>query len=187
MLTKHFSKLGLRKGQRVFLPLCGKTLDIAWLLANGYDVMGAELIPLATQQLFAELGVQPTITDAGNLQCWSAENIDIFVGDIFALDAETLGHVDAVYDRAALVALPEDMRKQYAAHLMNITHKAPQLLICYEYDQMLQPGPPFSVDDKEVNGHYAASYSLTLLETTEIPGGLKGICPATEKAWLLKK
>jgi thiopurine S-methyltransferase len=183
LLLKHFGTLSLQRNQRVFVPLCGKTLDIAWLLANGFRVVGAELIPLAIEQLFAELGVQPTITDAGTLKHYSAENIDIFVGDIFALDAATLGHVDAVYDRAALVALPDALRAQYAAHLMQITSTAPQLLICYEYEQSTQAGPPFSVSAEEVQQHYRAYYSITPLETTDVPGGLKGLSPARESVW----
>jgi thiopurine S-methyltransferase len=186
MLLKHFSTLSLQEGQRVFVPLCGKTLDIAWLLANNFRVVGAELIPLATQQLFAELGVQPTITDAGTLKRYSSEHIDIFVGDIFALDAAALGHVDAVYDRAALVALPDEMRTRYAAHLMTITHKAPQLLICYEYDQSTQAGPPFSVSAEEVQQHYRAHYTITSLETVDVVGGLKGLSPAKESVWWLE-
>lgn len=186
LLLKHFGALSLQKDQRVFVPLCGKTLDIAWLRAQGFRVVGAELIPLAIEQLFAELGVQPTITDAGTLKHYSAENIDIFVGDIFALDAGMLGLADAVYDRAALVALPEDMRVLYAQHLMQLTDNAPQLLICYEYDQSTQAGPPFSVSGNEVKKHYERNYTIKALESIDVPGGLKGLSPAKESVWLLK-
>ncbi len=186
LLRRHIESLGLKQGQRVFLPLCGKTLDIAWLLARGYHVVGIELIPLAIEQLFAELGIKPTITQQGSLLHYNAEHLDIFVGDLFALRPETLGHVDAVYDRAALVALPEDMRTLYTAHLMQITANAPQLLICYEYDQSTQPGPPFSVTSEEVRRHYDKNYTITLLETIDVPGGLKGLSPAKETIWLLK-
>jgi len=43
LLVTHFDALGLQAGQTVFLPLCGKTLDIAWLLGNGFQVRGVEL------------------------------------------------------------------------------------------------------------------------------------------------
>ena len=98
-----------------------------------------------------------------------------------------LGPVDAIYDRAALVALPEEMRNRYTAHLMKITDKAPQLLICYEYDQSLMEGPPFSISDKEVDQHYQDNYDLTLMVSANVPGGLKGKCAAKEKVWMLKK
>jgi thiopurine S-methyltransferase len=186
LLVEYFGTLALPKGSRVFLPLCGKTLDIHWLLSKGHRVAGAELSAIAIEQLFSELGVTPTVTAVGELRRYSVEGIDIFVGDIFDLRRDALGPVDATYDRAALVALPETMRGQYAAHLMEITDSAPQLLICFDYDQSLQPGPPFSISDEEVNRHYQAAYDLTLLARVAVPGGLKGKSPADEIVWLLK-
>ncbi|MGL6159487.1 thiopurine S-methyltransferase [Microbulbifer sp.] len=184
-LVDHFHELSLEKGARIFLPLCGKTLDIAWLLSKGYRVSGAELSTVAIEQLFTELGVEPQISDLGKIKHYSAGNIDIYGGDIFDLSGEILGPVDAVYDRAALVALPEKIRRRYTAHLMEITRKASQLLITFVYDQTLLPGPPFSVTDEEVSNHYSDYYQLTLLEIKDVPGGLKGQCPAREHVWLL--
>lgn len=186
LLVKYFNELSLAKGSRVFVPLCGKTLDIRWLLSNGYRVAGAELSKIAIEQLFAELEVTPEISRDDELDHYRAKHIDIFVGDIFDLSNKMLAPVDAIYDRAALVALPEEMRDRYAAHLTEITNKAPQLLICYKYDQSLMEGPPFSISNEEVNQHYRNSYDLTLIASTDIAGGLKGRCAAKENVWLLK-
>jgi len=186
LLVKHFSQLSIAKGGRVFLPLCGKTLDIAWLLSKGYRVAGAELSEIAIGQLFANLGIQPKISSVGKLQHYSAENIDIFVGNLFDLSESTLGPVNAIYDRAALVALPKEVRDRYTAHLTQITHKAPQLIICYEYDQTLMSGPPFSITEQEIRQHYKDSYSLDLIESRSMPDGLKGKCEARENVWILK-
>lgn len=186
LLVTSFKELSLAKGRRIFVPLCGKTLDISWLLFHGYRVAGAELSQIAIEQLFMNLGVQPEITRVGDLEQWSAKNLDIFVGDIFGLSKKTLGPVDAIYDRAALVAFPEDMRTQYSAHLTEMTGKAPQLLICYDYDQSLMEGPPFSISDKEVHRHYRGHYDVTLIASTDVSGGLKGKCPAKENVWLLR-
>jgi thiopurine S-methyltransferase len=185
-LIKYFGELSVAKKRRIFLPLCGKTLDVSWLLSKDYRVAGAELSQLAIEQLFMELGVQPETSRVGDIEQWSANNIDIFIGDIFALSKKTLGQVDAIYDRAALVALPEDLRNRYTAHLMEITGKASQLLICYEYDQRLMDGPPFSVSNEEVQRHYTSHYDVKLLSSTDVSGGLKGKCPAKENVWLLK-
>ena len=197
LLVKHFSALDLtpktpqkvNKTQqtkpRVFVPLCGKTLDIAWLLAQGCRVVGIELSQIAIDALFAELGMTPNITPLGDLTLYQAQHLDVFVGDIFKLNAEMLGQVNAVYDRAALVALPASMRKAYAAHLLAISQCAPQLLICFEYDPTLHAGPPFCVPADEVREHYAASHDLTLLATEKVDGGLKGVCPAVEQVWHL--
>lgn len=187
LLVTYVHELALTKGRRIFVPLCGKTLDISWLLSRGYRVAGAELSQLAIEQLFIELGMQPEIETVGSVERWSANNLDIFVGDIFTVSGKILGPVDAVYDRAALVAFPEDMRKRYSAHLTEIANKSPQLLICYDYDQSLMDGPPFSVNNEEVHRHYAATYDLILLASTEVAGGLKGKTPAKENVWLLKR
>jgi thiopurine S-methyltransferase len=186
LLVKYFHELSLAKDRRVFVPLCGKTLDIGWLLSHGYRVAGAELSQLAIEQLFMDLGLQPDISAVGEVQQWSAKHIDIFVGDIFALSRKLLGPVDAVYDRAALVALPEQMRPRYSAHLTEVTNRAPQLLVCYEYDQRVMDGPPFSVGNEEVDRHYGREFDLRLLASVDVPGGLKGKCSAKEHVWLLR-
>jgi len=163
LLVKYFDLLSLSKGSRVFLPLCGKTLAIHWLLSNGYRVAGSELSEIAVKQLFSELAIEPNITATDQIRHYSADNIDIFIGDFFDLSRGVLARVDAIYDRAALVALPETMRNRYASHLMEITAQATQLLICLDYDQSLLDGPPFSVTEREVHRHYKASYDVTFL------------------------
>lgn len=185
LLTAHLAALRLPPGARIFVPLCGKTQDMAWLRAQGFTLCGAELSRLAIEQFFAELGITPLITHTGALECFEAAGVKIFAGDIFALDAATLGPVDAIYDRAALVALPPPLRQTYAAHLIALTNNAPQLLITLEYDQTKLAGPPFSVPGREVEALYA-SYRLTCVETRAAAGGLKGV-PAQESAWLLQR
>lgn len=185
LLVKHFSALQLKQGARVFLPLCGKTLDIAWLLTQGYQVAGAELSALAIDELFKNLNLTPTIAKRGSITHYSAAKIDIFVGDIFNITASILGHIDAVYDRAALVALPLAMRKRYSAHMLTITQAAPQLLVCFEYDQSQMDGPPFCVNADEVRIHYAQQYAIHLLVSAELAGGLKGKLAALEQVWWL--
>ncbi len=185
LLVDNLNKLNVQAGNRVLLPLCGKTLDIGWLLSNGYQVVGAELSGLAIEQLFNELGLSPEITECGELLRYSANNIDIFVGDIFDLSSELIGEVDAVYDRAALVALPDGIRKRYSKHLVDITGAAQQLLITFEYDQSLINGPPFSISTTEVNQHYRDTYNLLLVDSKSVLGGLKGVSAATEHIWLL--
>jgi thiopurine S-methyltransferase len=187
LLVTYFKELSLPQGSRVFVPLCGKTLDIHWLLSHGYRVAGSELTKIAVEQLFSKLGIEPNIAVIDQISRYSSNDIDIFVGDIFGLSRSMLGQVDAIYDRAALVALPEPVRDRYAAHLIRITDRAPQLLITHLYDQRLLDGPPFSVSHEEVGRHYQESYDLKLLASVDIKGGLKGKCPAAENVWLLKK
>lgn len=187
LLIKFFPRLSLKKGSRILVPLCGKTRDIAWLLAQGYAVVGVELSQLAIEQLFVELNTKPEVTQQGELRHYRAENIDIFAGDIFHLSREVLGPVDAIYDRAALVALPEGIRPRYTEHLIVVTGQAPQLLITWVYDQTLMDGPPFSIDSDMVHQYYGESYQPTQLASTKVPGKLKSIYGAEEDAWLLSR
>lgn len=184
-LVAHFDSLALPAGSRLFVPLCGKTLDIHWLLSRGHRVAGAELSEIAVQQLFANLGVTPHKSAAGRLTRYSAPGLDIFQGDVFDLSRGDLGTVDAVYDRAALIALPELLRTHYARHLVQITDRAKQLLICIDYDQSVLAGPPFSVDRAELARLYGDDYDLEALGSVQVPGGLKGKCPAADCTWRL--
>lgn len=185
LLVKHLNALALEEGDRIFLPLCGKTLDIGWLMQQGFRVVGAELSELAIEQLFTQLDLKPKITDVGGLKLFSANSIDIFVGDIFDLTQDLIGPVDAIFDRAALVALPQDMRITYAKHLIDITQSAPQLLLTFEYDASAISGPPHSILKEEVTSHYSKNYQLETLELLKIPGGFRGTLEAKEHVWLL--
>ncbi len=187
LLLKHFPALLLNANARVFVPLCGKTLDIGWLLSEGYRVVGAELSESAIVQLFEDLGVAPEVSSIAALKHYRGPDIDIFVGDVFEVTGDILGTVDAIYDRAALVALPEDMRQRYTAHLRTITSTAPQLLLAFEYDQSKLEGPPFSIPDAFVERYYQDHYHLTKLDRVEVPGGIRGECPAQEHVWMLER
>lgn len=184
-LVNNLAQLELDDGARLFLPLCGKTKDIAWLLSQGFKVAGAELSEVAVRELFDEMGVMPIIERHENFSHFRAAGLDIYVGDIFELNALVLGEVDAIYDRAAMVALPHTMRSRYAQHLRKITRYAKQLLICFEYEQAQLEGPPFAVSEDEVREHYAADYELSILQAKALEGGLKGKVEAVEKVYKL--
>ena len=185
-LVNYLPALELPSDSRILLPLCGKTLDIHWLLAQGYPVVGVEWVEMAVQELFAELGVEPEISRGKNGSLYQAAGIDVFVGDILEMTPDELGTVNAIYDRAALVALPHPLRHRYTRQLMMLTDYAPQLLMTFEYDQSLMAGPPFSIEQAELEGHYSDRYHLSQLHSAEVPGGLKGTYPAQEKVWLLQ-
>jgi thiopurine S-methyltransferase len=185
LLVRNFASLEVSAGATVFVPLCGKSRDVSWLLGQGYSVAGAELSRIAVDQLFVDLGVAPRTTDLGALTRFEAEGILIFQGSIFDLTREALGQVDAVYDRAALVALPVEMRSRYAAHVMELTGCAPQLLVCFEYEQACMDGPPFSVQEEEVLQRYERTYAVRLLERAQ-GEMLKGICPSMDAVWALE-
>ncbi len=185
LLTRHIHRLGLHPGDRVFVPLCGKAHDLDWLLAQGFRVVGIELNRTAVEAAVERLGGAPEATTRGGLAHYAMDSVDLFVGDFFALTPETLGPVDAIYDRAALVALPEPMRNDYVGHLTTLTNTAPQLLISYDYDQTQTDGPPFSVPAAALHSLYDTHYHLNHVDRTEISGPLANRCSGSEDAWHL--
>jgi len=169
LLEKHWDALGLPAGSKVFVPLAGKSLDMDWLAARGHRVLGMELSELAVQQFFTERGVEPTISTSRLGEHYTAGAIELVRGDVFALDAASLADCAAVYDRAALIALPPDMRKRYADEpYARLPTGCRGLLITLDYPQHEKNGPPFSVDEDEVRALFHRDWRIDVLERRDI-------------------
>jgi thiopurine S-methyltransferase len=152
----------------VFVPLCGKSVDMVWLRAQGHGVMGIELSELAVATFFAEQELQPAREHSGALQRWCAGGYELYVGDIFDLGASSLAHVQAVYDRAALIALPAPLRSRYAQHLSDLVPAGcKMLLLTMDYPHEQMAGPPFAVAESEVHALFARDFSVDLLATRD--------------------
>ena len=169
LLEKHWPGLNVPADGRVFVPLAGKSLDMHWLAAQGHRVLGAELSPLAVQAFFAEAGLEPVVANDADGVHHRAGPVDLVQGDVFALSAATLATMAAVYDRAAIIALPPALRRRYVAE---VYARLPQgcrgLLITLEYPQAEKDGPPFSVDEAEVRELFAPQWQVELLERRDI-------------------
>lgn len=155
-------------GHRVLVPLCGKAEDLAFLAAQGRHVVGIELVEDAVRAFFSEHGATPTIERRGDLAIYTAAEIQVIAGDVFAVSRADVGAIDALYDRAALVALPPDLRPRYVSHLRTLAPAAAGLLVTIEYPQDLMSGPPFSVPQPEVHTYYP---SAELLAEGELRSG----------------
>lgn len=170
-LQRYWPALGLPEGARVLVPLCGKSLDLAWLAGQGYQVVGVELAQRAVEDFFAEHGLQPLVSDVGVFRHYQAGNLEIYCGDFFALSAQQLAGCAALYDRAALIALPAEMRARYVAHLSQVLPSGCQgLLVTLDYDQEQMPGPPFAVADEEVRQLLAECWQVQMLECIDVLG-----------------
>ncbi|WP_137817747.1 thiopurine S-methyltransferase [Pseudomonas sp. 2FG] len=168
-LQQHWPALNIPQGARVLVPLCGKSLDLAWLAAQGLQVVGIELAERAVEDFFSEQQLQPQIGQRGAFKVYQAGAVQLWCGDFFALTAEDVADCVALYDRAALIALPLEMRERYATHLASILpHGCEGLLITLDYDQVLMEGPPFAVADEEVQRLLAAGWQLQSLEARDV-------------------
>lgn len=149
-LADHWGTLALPRGSRVFVPLAGKSLDLPQLAELGHEVVGIELSPIAVQE-FATL--HPRLA-----------NVELRCGDFFDLTPTSLGPIDAIFDRASLVALPPDMRRAYATKMAELAAPGTQtLLITMEYDQREMRGPPHAVMPDEVQALYAETHDIETL------------------------
>ncbi|TFY92072.1 thiopurine S-methyltransferase [Pseudomonas kairouanensis] len=168
-LQRHWPSLG--QGAKVLVPLCGKSLDMMWLASQGLRVLGVELSEQAVEAFFSEQNLTPRITERGMFKVYQADLIEIWCGDFFALGAEALADCVALYDRAALIALPPLMRAQYAEHLNGLLQPGCLgLLITLDYDQAQKAGPPFAVTHEEVRVLLGSHWALEVLQVQDILG-----------------
>ncbi len=192
MLQKHWPQLGLEAGARVFVPLCGKSLDMVWLAEQGHRVIGAELSEIAIDDFFAERGLEPAARTVGNFVVKSAGAYELWCGDIFKLPADAAAGVAGVYDRAALVALPPDLQDRYAAKLGELVPTAgPILLVALDYEQQQMTGPPFAVPRSQVDRLFSGKYAITELESRAALDlnphfRQRGLTALTEATYLLR-
>ncbi len=162
-LVRFWSALGLAPGDRIFVPLCGKSLDLLWLAAQGHSVIGVELSPIAVRAFFKNNRMQPARRKQGKFTLWQSGRIDILCGDLFDLTAADLGNVAAIFDRASLTALPEDIRHAYLAQLRKIVPAPCKILLLTteEPDADETQDQPFAIAD-EISSLYARTYDIDL-------------------------
>jgi thiopurine S-methyltransferase len=188
----EFWNRALADTKTVFVPLCGASLDMRWLREQGCHVIGVEVSAVAIERFFTEAKLSYELTQQGNLGIYSGNGYTLICGDFFDLTKEILKDVDAVYDRASLIALPQDKRQHYVEHIKSILPLTAQtMLITLEYPQEEMSGPPFSVHEQEVKTLYAQVYEVILLGREDIIKQephmqKKGLSALAECAYLLK-
>lgn len=163
LLLKFWPNFRFTVGSTVFVPLCGKSLDLAWLAGQGHRVIGVELSPLAVRAFFRENRLQPSKRKVGKFTLWEHGRISILCGDFFDLSAADLGEISVVFDRASLTALPDDIRGAYIAQLRRIVPATCRmmLLTTEEPEEGETQGQPYAVAD-EVASLYASAFDIEL-------------------------
>jgi thiopurine S-methyltransferase len=168
-LTQHWPGLELAGGSRVFVPLCGKSLDLEWLRERGHVVAGVELSAVALESFCLEHGVPARRRAQGRFDVYEAANLRLFCGDFFALTPALLGDVAALYDRAALISWAPELRARYVEHIAALTRRGTQtLLLTLEYPQVQMRGPPFNVGADEVVRLYAGHHAISELSRHDV-------------------
>ncbi|HMN36773.1 MAG TPA: thiopurine S-methyltransferase [Hyphomicrobium sp.] len=166
-LIKHWPALDVAGSARVLVPLCGKTLDMAWLAAAGHFVVGAELSPIAVDAFFSERGLTPHGRTQGAFSIKSSGPYELWCGDFFALQKSAI-NVAAAYDRAALVAMPPHMQPTYAAKIAELLPVgAKVLLIGLDYDPKEMQGPPFNVSQAQVHEMFQNDFEVSVIDARD--------------------
>jgi thiopurine S-methyltransferase len=168
-LKAYWPGLNLPANSRVFVPLCGKSLDLVWLRDRGHSVVGVEISPAAVETFCMEHGIPATRRLVGGLEIFEADKLQLFRGDLFELTPALLGSVSAVYDRASLIAWPPALRAAYVEKITQLTRPGtPTLLIAVEYPQSQMVGPPFSVTRDDIDKLYSGHHSIDELARHDI-------------------
>lgn len=175
---------------RVFVPLCGKSLDLVFLAERAEEVVGVEYVEQAVQEFFAEQELAPEIV-TGPPPSYRSGKYTLFAADIFDVGTADLGQVDAVFDRAALVALDAPTRRRYATYMGAVVAPgARTLLVTFDYDQDQMTGPPFAVSDTEVEQLFSADFDVEHLGTRDVLNEMfkaRGLTAMTESAFALTR
>jgi thiopurine S-methyltransferase len=170
-LTSHWEELGLPDGVPVLVPLCGKSLDMLWLREQGHPVFGIELSRKAVEAFFHENEIEPSVNETDHFIEYSTEKLTLFAGDYFMLTTRDLGQIHAVFDRAALIALPPEMRTVYVRHMASLLPAGAHiLLVTMQYPPGTLEGPPFSVDEDEVQSLYREHFSIDKKGVWDVEG-----------------
>jgi thiopurine S-methyltransferase len=192
-LLRHWPAVAPQPRATVFVPLCGKSLDMLWLRERGHPVVGIELSGQAIREFFDERQLTAVRTGHGALQRHTAGGYTLYCGDFFELRAQDLRDCPYVYDRAALIALPVAMRARYASHLATLLAPATRTLLitmCYPQQQMTPP--PHSVCEPEVQSLYATDFKVQLLASRntledELRLRARGLQQLFEQSYLLTR
>jgi len=172
LLVRHWPSLRLPASSRVFVPLCGKSLDMVWLAEQGHRVLGIELSERAIAQFFDERGLAPQLRESEAGRHYAAGPWELVAGDAFAIPPGLLAGCGGIYDRGAMIALPPPLRERYARSTwQRLPARCSGLLVTLEYPQAEKAGPPFSVDEADVHARLGADWELALLERRDILAG----------------
>lgn len=154
-LLKFWPDLSIERGSKVLVPLCGKSLDMLWLSTQQYQVIGIELCEQAVVAFLQEHQLTYTVECVAGVLCYKAANLILWVGDIFTLDSSLVPAIDAIYDRASLIALPQKLRPLYVERCLGWLKPLGRILLkTIANEQDIACGPPYSVSEEEVRCLY---------------------------------
>lgn len=128
---------GLRDGAKIVEPGCGRAHTAAMLARSGFDVTAFDVSEdaiAAAQSLYADI-----------------PRLRLLVANLFDPLPEWNDSFDAVYDRAVLCALPQEVRSKYVATCVRIL-KPGGLFMSLPFARLHigdSEGPPFAIPENQ--------------------------------------
>ena len=177
---------------RVFVPLCGKTVDLAFLARHPSvsDVVGVDGIQQALLEFTKEQPDLRITKQTGGSDAYgrfTGKGLTLLKGDFFDLQqGDTGGRFDAVWDRASFIAINPSLREEYVKVMGRLIKPGGVLLVStIEYtgtEEAMQMGPPFSVPESEVRKWYENEAWVESVELVEKLDEFQR-APETKELW----
>jgi thiopurine S-methyltransferase len=146
--------------RRVLVPLCGKSVDMPWLEAQGHSVVGIEFVEKAVKSFFAEQERDYRVEDRDGAPAFVDGKLTVLQSDFFSVRSTQTGAIDRVWDRAAIVAIEPNRRGEYVSKLRELAPGATLLLNCLSYDPAVMDGPPWTISEGDVRKLFGSEVEL---------------------------
>lgn len=184
--------LGGRKDGLLFIPLCGKCVDMRWLYDQGYKILAVDCCEEAILDFFREQNlVFETIVESKNAKVFQTLDgrLRIMCRDILSLDKETCGPITAIWDRGSLVAMDKENRRAYAAMMKTLVEPDFRYLLdVLHYNDWYCSGPPRNVPPELIEDLYGDCFQIELLLQRNITEGYSkrfGVEPVYNNIYLM--
>ncbi|NVJ65705.1 MAG: thiopurine S-methyltransferase [Gammaproteobacteria bacterium] len=156
LLAKHLDRFD--PDEKLLLPLSGKSVDPIFLAQHQIYSTAVEFNPKAVEAFIKENKLAPKKSETDNGVQFQLANFEVWLADFFALTSEEIGLFSQVFDRAALVALPEDLRQRYAKHLASMLKpQAKIFMVTMDYDPEQMDGPPFHINQSQLQTYFPSA------------------------------
>lgn len=150
-----------KKNSRVFVPLCGKSLDLIYLSEQGHEVIGLEYSKIAVNDFFEEnnLAYNKEQCEGSPFVKYAAKdkNITIYQGDLFDFSQEVCGSgsIDAVWDRGSFVAINVSSRDKYVELMSSLVKPSGRILMeIVKYHDPDYYGPPRIILEQDLKSYF---------------------------------
>ncbi|GFN77676.1 thiopurine s-methyltransferase [Plakobranchus ocellatus] len=181
-LVKHYDKLNPDGAAcKVFYPMCGLSLDMAWLIEQGMTVVGVELVPHVLRMLvsdgcynWSEAPV-PSLGPEATVVTRSDNRMRIYCGDMQEYTPEIEGRFDFIWDRGSIQYVRRENVQRYARSMKNLLNPGGRLLlVVVEYDlnilqdkdfrPSMKVPPPYSMSPLEIKELYEPECTVEHIE-----------------------